>query len=307
MAESRLRIQKDLEKSLAPGAVFITDANSEGAYLPAGSNGQVLGITAGSPAWVGAPGSSFILSDGTNTQTVNAGDTLLAAAGNGMSVLVGATDTFTYAVKLSADADNSAVFGTDGGVFVPIANVVTGATWDDVTNTLTITFSDGSDVDIPIVDVVGAFLADFTISDGTNTDLINNHETVTFTGANKILTSVGPNVVGISIDVAGSTSGQVLTSQGGATSPLWQNLPAATVPPTPKKDEFSPTSGTNTVTLTASPTTAPGYTLVDIFRNGVLQQTSQYTVAGTTVTFLTAFAASTGAAYSETVTAKYYV
>lgn len=306
MAEVRLRIQKDLEKSSAPGAVFITDANSEGAFLPAGSNTMVLTMVGGFPTWqAAASGGGFTLSDGTNNQVVNAGETLFAAAGNGLSVVVGATDKFTYTLKVSTDANNAAVFGVDGGLYVPVAKVVTGASWNDSTNTLTITFSDSSVVNVPILDVVGAFLADFRISDGTANDLINNHETITFTGTNRIKTAVTANTVTVSIDTAGSTNGQVLTSTGPSTPPVWASTAASV--PTPRTDEFSPASGATTVALSATPSVTTGYTRIDIYRNGRLLQASNYSIAGTTVTFTQAFGASTGAIYSETITAKYYV
>jgi hypothetical protein len=304
MAETRLRIQKDLEKSSLPGAILVTDGSSEAGYLPAATNGQVLTLVSGSPSWATpSTGSSFTLSDGTNSQTVSAGDTLLAQAGNGVTVLVGATDKFTYAVKLSTDANNAAIFGTDNGVYVPVANIVTDATWDDATNTLTLEFSDSSTVDIPIVDDIGAFLSDFTIAGDTGSTLIDNHDTVTYTGANKITTAVSGNTLTIAINTTGSTAGQVLTSAGSGSAPTWS---APTAAPLPKKDQFSPSSSATTVTLTATPSAVTGYTGVDVYRNGVLLQTSEYSVSSTTVTFTTAFGASAGAVYSESVTVKYY-
>lgn len=310
MADVRLRIQKDLEKSSLPGAVFVTDSSSEGAYLPAGTDGKVFTMVSGAPAWATpVTGSSFTLSDGTNSQTVNAGDTLLAQAGNGLSVLVGATDKFTYAIRLSTDADNAADIGTDGGLFVPVVNIVTGASWNDSTNTLTITFTDGSTVNVPIVDTIGAFLSDWVMSDGTTTDTINNHETVTFTGQNKIQTTVtsSTNTLTIRIDVSGSTAGQVLTSTGSSSSPTWQTPSAGFTPPLPKKDEFTPSSAATTVTLSSTPSAVTGYTGIDVYRNGLLLQASAWSRSGTTITFGQAFGASAGAQYSETVVVRYYV
>src|SRR6187551_1130876 len=120
MAETRLRIQKDLEKSALSGAVLVTDTNTEAAYLPRGSAGQVLTIVGNAPTWqTPVTGSAFNLSDGTNTQVVNAGDTLVGAAGPGLSVIVKNPDTLEYTLKLSATAGNAATFGADNGLFVP--------------------------------------------------------------------------------------------------------------------------------------------------------------------------------------------
>jgi len=62
------------------------------------------------------------------------------------------------AVVVSADAGNTLLVGSDGGVFYDGAGIVSGATWDDATNTITINFVDGSSVDVPIVDAISSFI-----------------------------------------------------------------------------------------------------------------------------------------------------
>lgn len=64
----------------------------------------------------------------------------------------------TEAVVVSADAGNTLLVGSDGGVFYDGAGIVSGATWDDATNTITIDFVDGSSVDVPIVDAIASFI-----------------------------------------------------------------------------------------------------------------------------------------------------
>jgi len=62
------------------------------------------------------------------------------------------------AVVVSADAGNTLLVGSDGGVFYDGAGIVSGAAWDDATNTITINFVDGSSVDVPIVDAISSFI-----------------------------------------------------------------------------------------------------------------------------------------------------
>jgi len=75
----------------------------------AASKCLVSGGGLGDPNWATCPGGgSFTLSDGTNTQTINSGDTMTAAAGNGLDVLVGATDTFTFSLESPIYVTNTA-------------------------------------------------------------------------------------------------------------------------------------------------------------------------------------------------------
>lgn len=135
------------------------------------------------------------VTDGTNTEVVSTGDTVTFAAGDGVDVAVSATDTVTYSAKLSTDAGNDLLIGTDGGLLFSANSLVTGAAWDDALNAIVITFEDGSTTNVPITDNIANFLADFTISDGTTTDLVNNHETITFSGTEGITTTVSGNTV----------------------------------------------------------------------------------------------------------------
>lgn len=64
------------------------------------------------------------------------------------------------------------------------------------------------------------------------------------------------------------------------------------------KETFSPTASTTTVTASQTPIVST----LQVYRNGIMQDiTDDYTVSGTTITFLTAFGASTGATYSEKI------
>lgn len=298
---TRLRLNKDLEKSLAPSSLIISNSNNEAVYLPVGANGQVLQVVSGAAQWTTQSTSLLTLSDHTNTQTLSTGDTLLMEAGNGLSVLVGSTDKVTYAVKLSTDAGNGAVFGGDGGIYVPQAQLVTGATWSDATNTITIIFANGSTVNVPIVDNISTFISDFSITDGVTTTVINNHGTVTYTANNLLKVTISGSTITYGIDPTGSTAGQYIESTGGTTAPIWKSPLVEVV------DEFptsSLTDGGSTVTLSQTPSSSR---IVSVIRNGQRLVSSDYSISGTTVTFVEPFGASSGAVFSETVIVNYFV
>lgn len=57
MVRSRLDI--DLEKSLNPYSLIVTNSNNEAGYLPPGSNDQILGIVSGNVSYI-TPNSNLI-------------------------------------------------------------------------------------------------------------------------------------------------------------------------------------------------------------------------------------------------------
>lgn len=249
MAENRIRIQKQLGKSTTPNSIIITDGSNEATY-------QLLTDVA-----------KFTLSDGTNSEVIAAGDTLTVTTAQGLTATVSATDLLTLGLQVSSDADNDLTFGSDGKLYLSKNDLIKDVTWDDATNSLVLTFDSGATVDVPIVDAISTWLSDFTISDGTNTDIVNNHETLVFTGTGGVTTAVSPNEVTIGIQ----TQTDIFTGL---------------------------TSGT-TVTLTQTP-----ITILYGDRNGLGQLEGvgfDYTISGTTVTFNTAFGSSVGGAEVETV------
>lgn len=302
MALPRLRISDQTELSSTPGSVVVTDAANKQYYLVPGSNGQVLTIASGVPAWSSSAGSSFTISDNTTTQSIASGDTLKFLTGNGLTAVVSATDTVTHTAKLSTDSGNDITFGTDGGLYLSKDALVTGASWSDATNTLTLTFDGGTTVDVSITDTASVFLADFVISDGTTTDTVNNHETVTFNGDTMIKATVSANAVKYEIDNTGSSSGQVITTDG--TTDSWGYAKERQA-----RNEFTPASGGNTVTLTNTPIARPSSTVVRsvaLYLNGMLVPSTEYTIVGTTVTFTSyTFGSSTGGAGTDTIEAIY--
>ena len=295
----RLYIAKQLELSALPYSIIVTDVNKEATYLQAGTNGQVLQIVGGKPTYVTPPIASFTFSDGVNTQLVSAGDTFTYISGNGIKATVSATRLLTLAVKLSTDTGNAATIGSDGGVYIAKDNLLTGVVWDDTTNSMKFTFTNGSIITVPIADLVGNFLSDFKISDGTTTSTIDNHATVTFQSNNLLKRNVTGNIVTYGIDPTGSASGDHIESTGATTSPVWKK------PLLSKRDEFDTPAlveGANTVTLLSVPNVL---SKTSVYRNGILLLTPAYSIAGAVVTFVDVFSKSVGAIFSESIIVTY--
>jgi hypothetical protein len=265
MAENRIRIQKDTEKSTVAGSLIRTDANNEQEYFT-GANGQLLSVVGGVPTFINSPaGYTFSITDGTTTQIIASGDTVTINDGNGILATVSATDIINIAARLSADAGNDITFGTDGGLYLSKNSLLTNVTWNDATNNLVLTFDSGATVNVPIIDSIATFISDFTISDGTNTDLVQNHETLNFAGASGIRPTVSANTVTYGLRT--------------------------------QKDVFTGLTTGNTNTLTQVP--------LLIFRknrNGLdkLEGTgNDFTITGTTVTWTVPFGSSGGGAGTE--------
>jgi hypothetical protein len=273
----RIRIGLQTELSNTPYSLVRTNASNEQEYLAPGTNNQILTIVAGVPTWsTGTGATGWTITDGTNSQAISIGDTLTVTASNGMSATVSATDTLTLAARLSTDAGNDLVFGGDGGLFFSANNLVTGATWDDATNTLVLTLDSGATANVPILDVVSAFLADFVVSGNSGTDTINNHETLSVLGGTGFTTTVTANTITI-------TANEVT-------------------------EHFSSLTSGTTITLANSTTNAA---VIIATRNGVVQWSgtpADYSISGTTLTVPVAFGVSGGAAATgETFSIRYRI
>jgi hypothetical protein len=277
MATSRIRISKQLETSATAHSLIKTDASNEAAYLAPGTSGQVLTIDgSGIPTWTTSSSTAWTITDGTTSQIVNAGDTVTVNDGNGITATVSATDILTIAAKLSTDANNDLSFGGDGGLYFSANNLITGGSWNDVTNTLELTLEGGGVVSIPIVDLVSAFLADFVVAGDTGSDTINNHETLTVAGALGLKTAVTANTITISVDEV--------------------------------TEHFSALTTGTTLTLANSTTDAA---VMVATRNGVVQWSgtpADYSISGTTLTVPVAFGISSGSGSTgETFSIRYRI
>lgn len=273
MAQNRLILKNQLEKSTAIGSIIVTNAANEQKYVAPGTTGQVLTANGAGvePTWQALPDSSFIISDGTNSETVNAGNTITFQQGDGVTVTVGATDLVTIAAKLSADPNNGVVIGSDGGLYYNTATIITGGSWIDTTNTIRFTLVNGSFLDIPVQDLVGTWLADFTITGNTGTDVVNNHENITFTGTGGIRSTVTNNQVSYEYRI--------------------------------QRDLFSNLTTGNTVTVSQTP-----LTVVGVYRNGLYQvggAGNDYTFASNVLTFALPFGPSGGGAGVDQIEVVY--
>lgn len=276
MSENRAIIGKQLEKSLTAGSVIRTNGSNEQEYVAPGANGTVLTVVSGTPQWAALPATSFSITDTVTTEVVTAGDTVTFAAGQGMTVAVSATDTVTTTARLSTDANNGVVFGSDGGLYFNTGGIIASGTWLDATNEIQFTLINGSNLTIPVQDLIGTWLADFVIAGNTGTDTINNHETLTVIGAtgSGITTTVTANQIAINYTQ-------------------------------PTKEQFLGLTTGTTVTLGATPSYVHA-----VYRNGLYQMegaSNDYTISGTTVTFNVAFGASGGGAGVEQVEVVYGV
>lgn len=111
----------------------------------------------------------------------------------------------------------------------------------------------------------------FTISDGVTTDVVNNHETITFNGTNGLRPTVSSNQVSYGLLI--------------------------------QRDSFLGLTSGTTVTLTQTP-----LEILFVSRNGQIKLPgvgNDYTISGTTITFSTSFGPSVGGAGSENIQVNY--
>ncbi len=130
-----------------------------------------------------------------NTTTV-IGDILVVdldiSGDPGNSLILGVIDPGAYVPPIvSGDIDNSIIFGSDGGAYYNAPGLVTGAVWDDATNTIIISFDDASTVNIPIIDNIGSFIHTHTIAgDSGPLQTITNGDTLSILSGNAGITTV---------------------------------------------------------------------------------------------------------------------
>lgn len=228
----------------------------------------------------------FTFTDGTTTQTISGWDTLTFTSGNWITTTVSATDVLTIAAKLSTDAGNDITIGTDGGLYLSKDSLLTNVTWNDVTNNLVLTFDNGSTVNVPIVDNLSTFLMDLTISDGTTTDVVNNHETITFAAGDVMKAVVTPNTVTYSHNTTWALAGQSVSYNGTSVVRAY---------PTPARyvNTRTPVANVATVHTHALNTTNPIIQVRDTATNEIVDveiviiSGTQFTVTSTTTDSLT--------------------
>jgi len=304
---SRIRISKETELSLVPRSLVVTDASNEQMYLAPGTAGQVLTIVAGVPTWTAAPA-----------------DVLTSIAYNGT------TGVLSYVDELGATTN----------INLPLEKFLASASLNPTTNILTLTLNDGSTVTVNMTDYLGYT---FDIADTVGgLETVGVSDTINFIGNNgfNITVTAGNDVT--LVPPVGTATGQVLTwnnttSEWEAVTPVTgstftvagtagtnQTISAGdtltitgiangilvtgtatdtlTISLREQLDNFTGLTSGSTVTATQTPIAAT----MRVYRNGRRQQlTADYTLSGTTVTFVTAFGVSTGAQGAETVELDY--
>ena len=119
MADNRLILKNQLEKSILPGSLLVTNASNLANYLAPGANGTVLGISSGTPSFL-----SLTADNGLSKDT----DTNWQLGGN----LIKNTTITNNGFSLTVSGTTSSVFQSDGKVRInntgtaPAGTVTTG-------------------------------------------------------------------------------------------------------------------------------------------------------------------------------------
>lgn len=328
------------------GVSFLSDVDTTGAAAGSilyydganwvdyaiGTAGQALIVSGGVPTWTTIPSQTLAVAgdSGTNPSVILGSDTLHINGGTGITTS-GNNGTDTITVTLNAAISDLSDVDTTGAVST---NVLTfnGTNWVD---TAGCTWLGNFSIDCLGDTVITAPAANNILQyNGTNwvnvtpcaalgsasIDCLSD-VVITAPAANQALTYNGANWVNLALPtgfitavsdtntvdltVAGTTlSADVLFSASAGN--VAHNVTGVAV--IPKIEYFNPANGGTTVTVASAPLAGA---IVKVYRNGMLQiPTTDWSIAGTTVTFVTAFGISTNGnntGNDETVQVEYYV
>jgi hypothetical protein len=280
----RKRIGLQLEKSTTAGSMVRTNVSNEQEYFAPGSSGQLLTIVSGVPTWqtITFPSEFEQYASHSARPATGASDVIYyCTAENDFSIWTGSAYVVVPTSPSFTVAGNSGTSQTiASGATLSVLASLGFTSVASATGNVTITPPAGTTTG-NVMTWNGTAWASATPTTGTFTlagdtgtsQTISNGDTLTIKGA--------------------TNSGVVVTASATDTVSISLNE---------QKDTFAPTSGATTVTLSQTPIAST----LDIYRNGDLQDlTTDYTVSGVTVTFLTSFGATSGGAYSENCVAKY--
>ena len=290
MAETRIRIDKQIWKSVTPGSVVVTDSNNEQQYVVPGSNGQVLQVVAGVPAWVtpAAGFSGFSITDGTTTEAIASADTITVAGSDKVTAVVSATDTITVGLDTTGASANDVltIDGSGNVIWAPNAfdNEFTSVATLPATGETDLIYHNQADNKFYIwdgaafVEVPTAPSFSLSMSDGTTTETLANGNTINFASSDKVTAVVSAtDTVTVGLDTVGATAGQQLTFDG--TNVVWGSAPIAV----PANEDYIDTNLSGSVLTVTGSLTNFYYT---VFRNGLRQKLGlDYTVSGQNITF----------------------
>ena len=333
---NRLKIGKQLERSVVPGSTVRTNANNEQEYVQPGTAGQVLTIVSGIPTWQALPaagaetvttmtnvqGTGNIVGTYTNEAAavvdIRESVTTFAPITNGYLFVSenGTVYPFTFMFNNTTPSNPTLdiMYGASVQASIPLnsydVNIATtgGFVLNPLTDVITITETDGETHTIDL----SYLKSTSTSTDGsvqlvtsTNPDGSTNYDlgVKSHTVQNEAVPYTGtelPSIAGVNVgDTTTSkfSDGTVVNYTWNGTA--WANPQVITTPTRYKEDVFTGLNTGNTVTLTQTP--------INIFvgdRNGLNQLNGaglDYTLSGTTVTFDTPFASSGGGMGDETV------
>lgn len=114
-AQTRLRIGKQLEKSITPGSIVKTNALNEQEYVPPGTEGTYLKVVGGVPMWV-----TETNSDSQSIYLSN--DTLYITRGN--FAIIPKIDTISLSNRIDAKQDTQSLSLSNDTLFISRGNSV---------------------------------------------------------------------------------------------------------------------------------------------------------------------------------------
>lgn len=267
--------------------------NNSDVLIAAPAVGQILVYNGVDWVNANAPATAFTVaaSAGTNPSIVIGTDTLSILAGAGMTTTGNAgadSVTIAYAGALNNNSDVNIV--------APLVNEI-------------LVF-DGTDwVDTNGCSWLGNFSID-CLSDVVLAAPVNN-QVLTYNGTNWVNATPAADFITAIIDTttvdltvgAGALSASVLFSAG-AGNIVHDSTGNTGVGAFPRTQYFTPALNDNTVTLASTPRAG---TPVHVYIHGLRAPiTTEWSIAGTTVTFVTPFTASSGAAFAAQVSVDYW-
>lgn len=333
---NRLKIGKQLEKSVIAGSIVKTDANNEQEYVQPGSNGQVLTVVAGIPTWSALPAAAA--ETVTTMINVQATGKVIGTYSNEAAAVVNIREsvtafapitngyqfvnedgtiypfTFVFNNTTPSNPTLDIMYGASVQTSIPLnsydVNIATtgGFVLNPLTDEITITETDGQSHTIDLSYLKTSLtstdssvqLVETVNPDGSkNYDLGVKAHTIT-TGTVPYTGTELPTAPGVNIGDTTSTKftdGTVVNFTWNGTA--WTDPQPITVVTRYQEDSFTGLTSGNTVVLSQTP-----ITIFVADRNGLNQLRGaglDYTLTGTTVTFDVPFASSGGGTGGETV------
>lgn len=269
---------------------FSIDCMSD-VVLTAPAANQIL--TYNGTNWVNAAPAAQVLAvagnSGTNPSVVLGTDTLNIVGGTNIST-VGTAGTDTITVNWSAPINDLSDVDTTGVANTNILNYNAGI-WEDIAGC--------------------TWLGNFSIDCMSDVVLTvpTVNQVLTYNGTNWVnqtpfITAVS-DTTSVDLTITGTTLSADVLFSSGAGNVVHNSTGSTGVGAFPRTEYFTPANGDTTVVLANTPRAG---TPVHVYINGERAPiTTEWSIAGTTVTFVTAFAPSAGAQFSGQVSVDYWI